>query len=114
MIMFVLKLNCRYLISYKELKETGFLRVSEIMKQLKLGQVFKIRNKICPSYMNTNFKLLSENVNISSTRSFQFNIFIPITGSQGTKTFFTQASMIGIHYLTVLKKLKMRIYLKKS
>ena len=38
--------------------------------------------------MNTNFKILNENTNRSSTRSYQFNFFLPSTGSQGTKTFF--------------------------
>ena len=38
--------------------------------------------------MNTNFKLLNENTNNSSTRYYQFNPFYPSTGSQRTKTFF--------------------------
>ena len=104
MIRFILKLDSRHHIGYEELKESGFLRVSERVKQLKLGHIFKIRNKTCPNYMNTNFKLLNENVNRSSTRSYQYNFFLPSTGSQGTKTFFTQALMIGILYLTISKK----------
>ena len=88
MIRFILKLDSRHHIGYEELKESGFLRVSERVKQLKLGHIFKIRNKTCPNYMNTNFKLLNENVNRSSTRSYQYNFFLPSTGSQGTKTFF--------------------------
>ena len=104
MIRFILNLHCRHHIGHKELKEAGFLKVSERVKQLKLGHIFRIRNKTCPSYMNTNFKLLNENTNRSSTRSYQFNFFLPSTGSQGTKTFFTQELMTGIHYQTVLKK----------
>ena len=88
MIRFILNLHCRHHIGHKELKEAGFLKVSERVKQLKLGHIFRIRNKTCPSYMNTNFKLLNENTNRSSTRSYQFNFFLPSTGSQGTKTVF--------------------------
>ena len=88
MIRFILKLNSRDHIGYKELNEAGFLKVSERVKQLKLGHIFKIKNKTCPSYMNTNFKMLNENVNRSSTRSYQSNFFLPSSGSQGSKTFF--------------------------
>merc|ERR1712240_974771 len=63
-------------------------KVSERVKHLKLGHIFRIRNKTCPSYMNTNSKLLNENTNRSSTRSYQFTFFLPSTGSLGTKTFF--------------------------
>ena len=87
MIRFILNLKYRDHIGYKELKEAGFLKVSERVKQLKLGHIFKIKNNTCPSYMNTNFKLLNENVNRSNTRSYQFNFFLPSSGSQGTKTF---------------------------
>ena len=38
--------------------------------------------------MNTNFDLLSENENRCSTRSFEFNFFLPGIGPQGMKTFF--------------------------
>ena len=38
--------------------------------------------------MNTNFNLLSENENRCSTRSFEFNFFLPGIGPQGMKTFF--------------------------
>ena len=38
--------------------------------------------------MSNNFKLLNENENRCSTRSYAFNFFLPSTGSQGTKTFF--------------------------
>merc|ERR1711989_175607 len=86
MIRFILNLNCRHHIGYKELKEAGFLKVSERVKQLKLVHTFRIRNKTCPSYMNTNFKLSHENTNRSSTRSYQFNFFFSSTESQGAKT----------------------------
>ena len=45
MIRFILKLNSRDHIGYKELNEAGFLKVSERVKQLKLGQIFE-RKKI--------------------------------------------------------------------
>merc|ERR1712055_984414 len=75
MIRFILNLNCRHHIGYKELKEAGFLKVSERVKQLKLGHIFRIKNKTCPSYMDLNFKLLNENTTRCSTRSYQFNFF---------------------------------------
>ena len=88
MIRFILKLNSRHHIGYKELKEAGFLKVNERVKQLKLGHIFRIKNKTCPSYMMTNFECLNENEDRSNTRSYKFNFFLPSTGSQGTKTFF--------------------------
>ena len=82
MIRFILNLKYRDHIGYKELKEAGFLKVSERVKQLKLGHIFKIKNNTCPSYMNMNFKLINENVNRSNTRSYQFNLFLPSSGNQ--------------------------------
>ena len=69
MIRFILNLHSRHHIGFKELKEAGFLKVSERVKQLKLGHIFKIKNKTCPSYMNTNFDLLNENTERTKTRS---------------------------------------------
>ena len=88
MVRFILDKNNRHHIGSKELKEAGFLRVTERAKQLKLGHIFRIKKKTCPNYMNTNFQLLNENENRCSTRSYAFNFFLPSTGSQGTKTFF--------------------------
>ena len=88
MVRFILNLNNRHHIGCKELKEAGFLKVTERVKQLKLGHIFRIKNKTCPSYMNTNFDLLSENENRCSTRSYEFNFFLPGIGPQGMKTFF--------------------------
>ena len=88
MIRFILNLHSRHHIGFKELKEAGFLKVSERVKQLKLGHIFKIKNKTCPSYMKTNFELLNENPERTKTRSYMFNFFLPCTGSQAMKTFF--------------------------
>ena len=88
MIRFILNLNSRHHIGYKELKDAGFLKVSERVKQLKLGHIFKIKNNTCPSYMKTNFELLNENTERAKTRSYMFNFFLPCTGSQAMKTFF--------------------------
>ena len=111
MIRFILNLNCRQHIGYKELKEAGFLKVSERVKQLKLGHIFRIKNNTCPSYMNTNFKLLNENTNRSSTRSYQFNFFLPSTGSQGTKTFFFAGINDWISLLNSIKETILHNYL---
>ena len=43
MIRFILNLKYRDHIGYKELKEAGFLKVSERVKQLKLGHIFKTK-----------------------------------------------------------------------
>ena len=39
--------------------------------------------------MNTNFELLNENTERTKTRSYMFNFFLPCTGSQAMKTFYT-------------------------
>merc|ERR1712121_122730 len=55
MIRFILRLDNRAHIGNDELIRAGFLSVSDRIKQLKLGHVFKIWNKTCPSYLSENF-----------------------------------------------------------
>merc|ERR1712240_154563 len=50
MVRFILKLDSRAHIGNDELVRPGFLSVVDRVKQLKLGHVFKIKNKSCPIY----------------------------------------------------------------
>ena len=88
MIRFILNLDNRAHIGNQEQTKTGFLKVSDRVKQLKLGHVFKIKNKSCPKYMTSNFQLKSETDSRNTTRSKAHDFFPPRVGSQGTKTFF--------------------------
>ena len=54
-----------------------FFSVSDRIKQLKLGHVFKIWNKTCPSYLTENFSRLNENTDRSETRSYAYNFQVP-------------------------------------
>ena len=51
--------------------------MSDRIKQLKLGHVFKIWNKTCPSYLTKNFSRLNENTDRCETRSYAYNFQIP-------------------------------------
>ena len=77
MIRFILKLDNRAHIGNDELIRAGFLSVSDRIKQLKLGHVFKIWNKTCPSYLTENFSRLNENTDRSETRSYAYNFQVP-------------------------------------
>ena len=77
MIRFILKLDNRTHIGNNELVNAGFLNVSDRIKQLKLGHVFKIRNKTCPIYLTENFTKLNENTHRSETRSKAYNFEVP-------------------------------------
>ena len=67
MIRFILRLDNRGHIGNDELIRAGFLSVSDRIKQLKLGHVFKIWNKTCLSYLTENFLRLNENTDRSET-----------------------------------------------
>ena len=88
MIRFILNLDNRAHIGNQERNKTGFLKVSDRVKQLKLGHVFKIKNKSCPKYMSTNFQLKSENETGNTTRSTAHDFFPRRVAGQGTNTFF--------------------------
>ena len=77
MIRFILKLDNRAHIGNDELIRAVFLSVSDRIKQLKLGHVFKIWNKTCPSYLTENFSRLNENTDRSETRSYAYNFQVP-------------------------------------
>ena len=72
-----MNLNSRAHIGNKELEKAGFLKVPDRVKQLKLGHVFRIKNKICPHYLSTNFQLLNENENRIRTRAKANNFYKP-------------------------------------
>ncbi|CAL4061329.1 unnamed protein product, partial [Meganyctiphanes norvegica] len=76
-IRFILNLDNRAHIGNRELAKTGFLKVPERVKQLKLGHVIKIKNKTSPYYMSANFQSLNENENRIVTRSKVSNFFKP-------------------------------------
>ena len=68
-IRFILDLDNRAHIGTKELETTGFLKVPDRVKQLKLGHVFKIRKKTCPRYLTANFQQLNEIEDRITTRA---------------------------------------------
>ena len=72
-----MNLDSRAHIGNQELETAGFLQVPDRVKQLKLGHVFRIKNKICPHYLSTNFQLLNENENRIRTRAKANNFYKP-------------------------------------
>merc|ERR1711874_804384 len=74
---FILNLNSRTHIGNQELEKAGCLKVPDRVKQLKLGHVFRIKNKICPQYLLANFQLLNENENRIRTRAKANNFYKP-------------------------------------
>ena len=68
MVRFILRLDNRAHIGNDELIRAGFLSVSDRIKQLKLGHVYKIWNKTCPSYLTENFSRLNENTDRSEKK----------------------------------------------
>ena len=85
-IRFILNLKSRDSIKVQELAKAGFLNVADRVTQLKLMHVFKIKNKTCPTYMTTDFNLLSDMQNRISTRGSAHNFFLP--RSQSTNSFY--------------------------
>ena len=77
MIRFILNLDNRAHIGNKERVKAGFLNVTDRVKQLKLGHVFKIKSKTSPYYLSTNFQRLNENENRIVTRATANNFFKP-------------------------------------
>ena len=76
-IRFILNLDNRAHIGNEELIKAGFLNVTDRVKQLKLGHVFKIKSKTSPYYLSTNFQRLNENENRIVTRATANNFFKP-------------------------------------
>ena len=74
---FILNYDSRAHVGHKELAKAGFLNVSDRVKQLKLGHVFKIKNKTSPYYLSTNFQRLNEIENRPVTRGTANNFFRP-------------------------------------
>ena len=91
MIRFILNLDNRAHIGNQERHKAGFLSVSERVRQLNLGHVFKIKNKSCPKYMASNFKLKSEMNTRNITRATAHDFFVPGVASPADKTFFYTA-----------------------
>ena len=77
MIRFILKLDNRAHIGNNELIKAGFLNVSDRIKQLNLGHVFKIWNKTCPNYLTENFTRLNEDSERCETRAKAYNFQVP-------------------------------------
>ena len=74
---FILNLDSRAHIGNQELEKAGCLKVPDRVKQLKLGHVFRIKNKICPNYLLANFQLLNDNENRIRTRANANNFYKP-------------------------------------
>ena len=64
-------------IGNEELEKAGFLKVNDRVKQLKLGHVFKIKQKTCPYYLATNFQNLNDDENRIVTRGKANNFYKP-------------------------------------
>ena len=77
MIRFILKLDNRAHIGNEELEKSGFLKVNDRVKQLKLGHVFKIKKKTCPYYLATNFQNLNDDENRIVNRAKANNFYKP-------------------------------------
>ena len=56
-----------------ELNKAGFLKVPDRVKQLKLGHVFKIKNKTPPEYLQTHFLRLKDMENRIRTRATEYD-----------------------------------------
>ena len=91
MIRFILNLKSRDSIRNKELSKSGFLSVTDRVKQLMMNHVFKIRNYNCPPYMLSHFSRLNEDINRMTTRASATDFFLPRVCGQGTSTFFFSA-----------------------
>ena len=85
---FILDLDSRAHIGNQQLEKAGYLSVPDRVKQLKLGHVFKIRNKTSPHYMNTHFQMLNQIEGRIETRATAHNFFIPRVYNQDTKNIF--------------------------
>jgi len=77
MIRFILKLDNRTHIGNNELIKAGFLNVSDRIKQINLGHVYKIWNKTCPCYLTENFTRLDKDSKRCETRSKAYNFQVP-------------------------------------
>merc|ERR1712240_684695 len=55
----------------------AFLSVVDRVKELKLGYVFKLKNKSCPIYLREKFSKLDENTHGRETRSKAYNFQVP-------------------------------------
>ena len=88
MIRFISDLDNRAHIGNQELAKAGYLSVPDRVKQLKLGHVFKIRNRTSPYYMTAHFQKLNEIDNRIVTRATAYNFYTPRACNQGTNTFF--------------------------
>ena len=64
-----MKIDSRSHIGNAELEKAGFLKLSDRVKQLKLGHVFKIKKKTYPFYLSTNFRSLYENETIVNIKA---------------------------------------------
>lgn len=91
MIRFILCLDNRSHIGNDELTKASFLKISDRVKQLKHGHVFKIKNKISQKYMFTHFKHLEDMDNRYITRATPYNCYVPKTNSHSAKTFYYTA-----------------------
>ena len=77
MIKFILNIVNRDHIGNQELENARFLKVTDRVKQLKLGHVFKIKKKTCPYYLAINFQNLNDNENRILTRAKANNFYKP-------------------------------------
>merc|ERR1712121_471861 len=86
-------LNLRRMDSVRdeELLKIDAPNVSDREKQLKMNNVFKIRNQTCPVYMLSNFNRLNANNNKMTARASATDFFVPRVGGQGANTFFFTA-----------------------
>ena len=67
---------------------SGFLSVTDRLKQLKMNPVFNINNHSFPPYIYPHFNRLEENITRMTTKASATDFFLPRDCEQGTSTFF--------------------------
>ena len=84
---FIFNLPARIHIGQAKLDALNILSIFDKVKQLRLNQVFKIRNGSCPIYLTGNFKAVSGQHNLG-TRNSSYNYFVPQVNSANQRTFY--------------------------
>ena len=69
-----------FILKYKQIVRCSIIYLLfyiKTIKQLNLGNVFKIEEKTCPHYLSTNFQQLNEGENRITTRAKANNFYKP-------------------------------------
>ena len=99
MVRFILDIHPRSHIGAPELRSVGYLSTNLRASQMMLNHVHTIFYKQCPTYLGTEFNLISDHHH-HNTRSSNFNFIITQGGAEAQNLFHYQA-ISGTHYLKV-------------